>query len=544
MNNRNIKRIAKSAAVLAMAVLICLTFTACFGKDKELELRAPLSAEPTGLDPQIAQGSDSVTVVANCYEGLLRLNENGAVVPAAAASISTSADGLVYRFKLHENCKWHINSNHEDIFGKDYETAIDLRVTAADFVFGLQRALDPQTRAVDAKRLYMIKNAQAVNEGKMPMSALGVSAVDEYTVQIALEYAGSEFLQILTEPIAMPCNRAFFEATKGKYGLTAATVLCNGPFYLSRWYEGSRILLRRNPDSHAPAKPYSVTFAFTSDDNIILTNLTDGKYAAAKLKSEQIAQAEDSGAKISKIDNSVWGMVFNCENETMKDSRLRIALVKSTDFTDIIRETGNVSTAATGVTPPSCMLEAKAFSQIAPKLALPSYDSGKAVQLYNECTQGKQCEVTILCDKAYETAARRIIQSWQKLFGITLFAKVEAVETAELNARVAAGDYQCAFAAITTDAQTPTEFLYSFKDGGNICRLSSPTYNKLLESLLKASDTKSVVESCMQAQNYLVQNAVICPLFFGSSYYATPESIKNVGFVHSGKTVLFYNVTV
>ena len=152
------------SAVLAL-ITACLCLSACSDTVKDAELRLPLAVEPTALDPQIAQGSESKTVVTNCFEGLTRLDGNGETVPAAAESVSVSQDGLVYTFKLHDNKKWHINSNHEALFGEDWETAIDLRVTADDFVFGLKRALDPETKAPDAQRLYMIKNAEKVHSG-------------------------------------------------------------------------------------------------------------------------------------------------------------------------------------------------------------------------------------------------------------------------------------------------------------------------------------------------------------------------------------------
>ena len=121
--------------------------------------------------------------------------------------MTSSTNGLAYRFTLYNDNKWHINSNHEEIFGEGYEDAIDLRVTAHDFVFGIRRALMPDTKSPGAYRLYMIKNAEKVHKGLLPPEQLGVTAIDDFTLQIELEYASSEFMQVLTEPITAPCNR-------------------------------------------------------------------------------------------------------------------------------------------------------------------------------------------------------------------------------------------------------------------------------------------------------------------------------------------------
>ena len=535
-------RLKKTIALWLAITLMCGCFSACSNTVSDAEMRVPLAAEPTSLDPQIALGSESATIIANCFEGLMRLDGSGNVVPAAAKSVSVSADGKTYTFVLHEDSKWHINTNHEDILGENYETAIDLRVTAADFVFGLQRALSPDTKAADASRLLMIKNAAAVNSGKAAAQALGVKAIDEYTVQITLEYASGEFLQVLTEPVSMPCSQAFFEATKGRYGLNAACIICNGAFYLSRWYEGSSILLRRNPDNkHFQAKPYSVTFAFTADEKLMLSNLSDCTYAQSPLTVAQVDAAKEAGAQVTQVQNAIWGFLFNCSDETMRNNLIRIALVMATDFTDIKAAASGMSGTATGIVPPSCMVDGQPFTQLAQPLGSLAFNTAKAKEYYDKFTGGKSCEITVLCTSEYETAVRRVIQGWQQLFGISLSAKVEVVAQTELETRLNAGSYQCALAAIKTDSQTPTEFLGSFADRQNICSFSSSNYSSLISQLLSASGTQSIVDGCSQAQTYLIQNAVLCPLFWQSSYYASASNIKNVGFVHSGKTVLFYD---
>lgn len=528
----------KILALFLSMVLVCGCFTACSSTVKDAQLRLPLASEPDTLDPQIAVSRESRTVVLNCFEGLMKLDEDGSVVPAAAKSVAVSSDGLVYSFSLHEDKKWHINSNHEEIFGENWETAIDLRVTAADFVFGLQRALSPETKAQDAKYLYMIKNAEKVHNGELPVSALGVTATDEFTVQIQLEYASGEFLSMLAEPIAMPCKQEFFEATGGRHGLAAPYVLCNGPFYLSRWYKGSNMVLRRNTDNpQAQAKVYSVTFAYTTDEEIILSNLSDGTYAAAAISAASIKAAEKEGCTVTEVKNGVWGLVFNCSDSLTGNNRFRLALVKSIDFNELAAASGeDSSNRAVSIVPPSCTVDGQPFTSVAPQLGVLGYDEASAKKYYEECNLNG-CELTILCTAEYETAVRRIIQKWQQLFGIALSAKVEVLEEAELQTRVSSGNYQCALAQIDTTAQSPVQFLSSFRDGGNLFRYNSKNFNTLISQLNTASGTQSVIDGCMKAQEYLIQNAVFCPLYYRSSYNATSENAINVYFTHSGSIV-------
>lgn len=530
-------------AIAVALVLTCTGFSGCSKTVKDAEIRLPLAAEPLTLDPQIAQTAESKTVIANCFEGLMKLDENGKTVAAAASAVAASADGLVYEFKLHQDKKWHINSNHEALFGENWETAIDLRVTAADFVFGLQRALSPETKAPDAHRLYMIKNAEKVHKGELPASKLGVKAVDEFTVQITLEYASSEFLPMLAEPISMPCKQVFFEATRGRHGLGAEYILCNGSFYLSRWYKGTSIILRRNADNpQAQAKIYSVTYAFTSDPEIILEKLSDGTYTAAPITADMIPTLKSEGCTVNEFKNTVWGLAFNCSDETVISTRLRLALIKATNFEEIRALAGDeMSAQANGIIPPSCLLDGISYAERSPSISTLSYDEAAAKKYFEEYSKGKLCEITVLCTQAYETAIRRIIQNWQQLFGINLSAKVEVLEEAELESRVSSGNYQCALTSISTAAQTPTQFLSAFANGANICRLNSQAYNKLVNQLNMASSQSSVIEGCTKAQQFLIQNGIFCPLFFMSSYSAVSKSALNVVFSHSGDIINLNN---
>ena len=145
--------------------------------------------------------------------------------------------------------------------------------------------------------------------------------------------------------------------------------------------------------------------------------------------------------------------------------------------------------------------------------------------------------ITGLCTAEYETAVRRIIQKWQQVFGITLSARVEVLEKAELDARVAKGDYQCALTQITSTAQTPTEFMADFYGGENIFRFDSTNFNTLISQLTAAAGTQNIIDGCAKAQDYLVQNAVFCPLFYRSAYFACSEHIRNVYFSHAGSII-------
>ena len=67
-------------------------------------------------------------------------------------------------------------------------------------------------------------------DGTADPGTLGVSAIGELTLVFRLSERDDTFLSKLTLPGAMPCDEAFFESTRGTYGLSSASTLSSGSF--------------------------------------------------------------------------------------------------------------------------------------------------------------------------------------------------------------------------------------------------------------------------------------------------------------------------
>ncbi|MED4971211.1 ABC transporter substrate-binding protein, partial [Parageobacillus toebii] len=138
---------------------------------KEQVLNLLETSEIPSLDSALATDQVSFIVLNNVMEGLYRLGKDNKPVPGVAESYEVSEDGKTYTFKLRKDAKW---SNGDP-------------VTAHDFVFAWRKVLDPKTASEYAYIMYDIKNAEEVNQGKLPVDQLGVKAVDDYTLQVELK---------------------------------------------------------------------------------------------------------------------------------------------------------------------------------------------------------------------------------------------------------------------------------------------------------------------------------------------------------------------
>lgn len=202
-------------------------------KAADTVLTRGLIGEPPTLDPQKITLNLEIQVLNDLFETLLSADPAGRVGPALAERWDVSADGLRYTFHLRPDARWSD--------GKP--------VTADDVVFGWRRLMDPATAAAYAYAFWPVLNAQAVSEGRLPPAALGVRAIDDRTVEIAMErpaaFAESLFAQIATAPV-----RRESIGPDGTLRATPAGLISNGPYRLVEKLAQSHIALARNEHFH------------------------------------------------------------------------------------------------------------------------------------------------------------------------------------------------------------------------------------------------------------------------------------------------------
>lgn len=194
-------------------------------------LRRGNGAEPQGLDPHRVEGVPGSNILRDLYEGLVSEAPDGSLVPGVAESWSVSDDGLVYTFKLRPDARW---SNGDP-------------VTARDFEFGLQRSVDPATLSRYSSILFPIINAEPIANGDMPPDQLGVTAIDDTTLEIRLQAPTPYLLGLLTHSTTYAVHRPSLEEHGDRFARPGKLV-SNGAYRLADWVVQSHIKLERNPE--------------------------------------------------------------------------------------------------------------------------------------------------------------------------------------------------------------------------------------------------------------------------------------------------------
>ncbi len=530
---------------ITLCLLLVLTlFTACGeAKGSEAALVYPIDKDPEYLDPQIISDTGAKNIIANCFEGLVAVGQDGEIVPGCAESWSVSADGLTYTFNLRENCKWRVSIYAAPLLGLSSNQTHSLPVTAYDFDFGITRALLPETKSPGAASLLSIKNAAEVNSGKLSGKDLGVVALDERTLEITLEHNDPDFLYSLLQSACMPCNEEFFEATGGRYGLAVKYLIYNGPFYMNNWVDDTSVSIRKNDYYYDKdsVMPRSVYFSILDEQETRLDKLKDKTYSVSPLTK---AQADEiTGSKkytIKTFDSAMLCLIFNCSDEILSNVNIRRALASSFDYASLYETMGEKT--ARGIIPKGLKISSATYRDSAKEIA--PYENSNPALLFKkglESLDKKSAELTVLCTEENEAAVRKLMQSWQAELGIDCAIFVEAVSEEALEARVQKKNYQLALTTLSYHADTAFNALFRYTGDGadNIIGFQSKTYDKLVDNVKRAEGLNSGIEALEKCEEYLISSAAIIPLYEQQVHYGLGKGVSGTYWCICGDIVYF-----
>lgn len=157
----------------------------------------------------------------NITENMYRKTGNGNEVELGlAAKHEESEDGLTHTFTLRDDIYWE---NGDPI-------------VAADFVFGIQRSIDPESAVYPSTSDEIIVNADKIRAGEMELSELGVEAPDDKTLVMHLAYPSAIFDYDMSGGRWAPIQEKFYnEVGAENYGTSADNFMASGPYKIQNW---------------------------------------------------------------------------------------------------------------------------------------------------------------------------------------------------------------------------------------------------------------------------------------------------------------------
>ncbi|HIP75903.1 MAG TPA: oligopeptide ABC transporter substrate-binding protein OppA [Psychromonas hadalis] len=452
-------------------------------------------AEVASIDPQKTEGSPESHIIRDLFEGLVTQDSSGNIVPGVASSWETT-DNKVFTFHLNKDAKW---SNGES-------------VTANDFVYSFQRAIDPRTASPYAWYLEMttMLNAADIINGKKNKSELGVKAINDLTLQITLSKVTPYFVLMTAHTTLKPVNKAIVEKW-GDNWTKPEHFVGNGAFVLSKWVANERIELTSNKYywDNANTVLTKVTFLpienqilemnlFLSGEIDITSSLPADHYQ--KLKKEHPESVLVKGSLCTYYYN------INTKKAPFDDVRVRKAISYAIDrpiITDVLLAQGQK---------PAYFLTPEIVANFDPQL--PAYGemtqeerNAKAKALLADAGFNKDhpLKFSILynTDEDNKNMADAIASMWKKTLGIEVTLEKQEWKSYLLTKRQ--GDFSVArggWCGDYNEASTFTTLLQSTNTSAGI-HYKSAEYDQLV---LEAQNAKTEKE---RTKIYYAQEALI-----------------------------------
>ena len=297
--------------------------------DPKKVLRYVFPVAETGFDPAGVHDLYSAHVNGSIFETLFTydyLASPAKLVPRTAAALpEVSADGLTYTIRLQKG----IYFAADPVFkGKKRE------LTSADYVYTFKRLLDPSLRSpnswlLDGRILGMdtlLKQAQKTGKFNYDQSVAGLQTPDRYTLVIRLTSPDQNFPMLLAHQPAGAVAREVIEKYRDKAGFVMGHPIGTGPYMLSRWTPGSRIILKANPDFRSFVWNFK---ASTPEDQKIVKAMQGKKMPQiGEIDIQVMEEGQSRWLSFIKDEVDLFALDGELTVQALQDGKLKPELVK------------------------------------------------------------------------------------------------------------------------------------------------------------------------------------------------------------------------
>ncbi|WP_427052321.1 ABC transporter substrate-binding protein [Paenibacillus sp. TC-CSREp1] len=478
-----------------------------------------LATSPDTLDPHRSGLAVAVRAIRTIYDNLVVQLPDGSIKPWLAKEWSVSEDGKSYTFKLREDVKFHDGTPFN----------------AEAVKYNLDRVIDPSTKAANA--LALIR----------PYSSSEV--IDEYTIKVNLAAPSQAFLGNLSQAllgIVSPTAAKKYGDQLGK------NPVGTGPFTFVKWDENADIVVAKNKDySWGPdtvenkGAPYidTITFKIVPEEATRIGSVQSKQVLAAETVPPQNIAGLKSDPNQQLLQANTVGLpytlFFNLRKAPWDDVKVRQAVQSAVDVESIVKTLylGNYERAWSALSPGILGYDKALEGSITP-------DINRANQLLDEqgwvkgadgirVKDGKKLTLKYVDgspnrEKRNDIAA--IIQQQLKPLGIA----VEVVITKDVATVIYQNwDYDLyGNSQVNSDPNALYAFYHTSAEGERptLSGLSDPKIDQLLEQGAVETDTAKRVDIYSQIQKYLIEQAVILPIYVFPYTVAASKDVQGIKF--------------
>lgn len=479
--------------------------------------------EPQGLDPHVVTGVPENHLIRALFEGLAVKNPYTLEPePGVAESWEFSEDRRVITYHINPAARW---SNGD-------------AMTAHDYVWSWQRALNPKMGNLYAYMLFPVVNAEAYATGKLSdPDEVGVKALDDHTLQVTLVEPTPYFLQLMdhysTFAVHRPTIEKFGEVTDRFTKWTRAeNIVGNGPFKLKDWKLNRRIVMEKSDTYWDRDKVRLEGVIFYPTENAVSE---ERMYRAGQLhytntlplEKIPVYEAMDNSPYVQAPYLGTYYFLINTKRPPVDDVRVRQALSMAVD-----RETLASTVLQKAVFPAYSITPPGTLGYQPPKLF--GYDLDKAKQLLAEAgyPDGKGwpgLEITYNTSESHRKIAVALQQMWKESLNIDI--TISNQEWKVYLDSVTQMDFQIARRGWIGDYVDPNNFLDLFLAGGgnNNTGFADSRYDDLILKKAPQAQTRDERFARFQeAETMLMEQMPIIPIYTYTSRHLIHPSVKGM----------------
>lgn len=541
-----------------LLALVMLASCAVSAVAEEKYLGVMLSTNVMSLDTNLATDGESFEVIADCIDGLMQMDADGAAIPAIAESYDLSDDGTVYTFHLRD-AKW---SNGATVTAKDFEFAWKrIAKEAGEYAYLLDTSVG------------CVKNADAIiYEGADP-DTLGVKAIDDKTFEVTLEVPVSFFPSLMYFPTFYPINEEFYNSLEeGTYGTSPETFLCNGAFVLEDYTPGTATLsVKKNADywDADRVKLDGIKYQVVGSSDNALTAYRTGALDLVTISGNQVAAAQKDASLSQSLKVTgagyMWYLSFsqtekNAQNGKLANANLRLAITNAIDRDNLVDNyvmDGSLATytavppqfAASSTTGEDFSADQDAF------LDYVGYDPEKALE-YFEAAKAElgvdSFEFTMIYGNNEGDEVAKVAQAIKEdvedaLPGLVI--NLQPMTKAERLDKMQNDNYDVALTRWGPDYADPMTYLgmWITDNSNNYGFWSNAEYDQLIKDCTTGAyitDYDARWAALFEAETLVMQEAVIAPLYTKANANLITSGVAGVEFHPVALNRVYKNATI
>ncbi len=487
-------------------------------------------ANITSLDPAFAKDQRNIWACNLIYNSLVKLDADLNVIPDLAESWTVSPDGLVYTFQLRDDVFFHGDNGNSAQPAKARESTFAKaeKLSSKDVKYSLERLKNPQLAAPGAWTMGFVDK---------------IETPAKHLVRISLSQPYPAFLGVLSMKYCsiLPASSDGTDLRDNPRG--------TGTFYLKRWEENIKMVLRRNDryfdkDASGMQLPYleAVAITFKSDKqseflefvqgNLDFINAIDPSYKDELLTTTGTLKPKYQDKidliKLPFLNTEYIGLNLSSDNPALQNADFRRAVNLGFDREKMIKYLrNNIGVPATSGFIPVGLPGGGSVAGF-------TYDPEEAAKLlkkYRQETGDNEPQLTITTGANYLDLIEFIQKELQKL-GINVI--VEVMPPSTLRQARKAGQleaFRSSWIADYPDAENYLALFYSKNQtpvGSNYTFFDSPEFDSLYMEALATDQSDKRTQLYIKMDSLIISQAPLIPLYYDQSVRFVNKNVQGL----------------